>query len=47
MHDDLYEDDDFYEQEVCECELDWTCGLHAGQPTPEDRIATAWSHDHP
>lgn len=37
-----YEDDD-YEDEMCECELDWRCSLHSHLPTPEDLIATAWS----
>lgn len=40
---DCPEDLDDYEPEMCECELDWSCGLHAHQATPEDRIATAWS----
>lgn len=39
--------DEFEEQEVCECELDWSCGLHSHLPTPEDRLATHWSQDHP
>jgi hypothetical protein len=26
-------DDDPYYDEVCECEQDWSCHLHAGQPT--------------
>lgn len=31
----------------CECELDWSCPIHAHQPTSEDRIATYWSENHP
>jgi hypothetical protein len=27
----IYPDEPYYE--VCECEQDWRCGLHAGQPT--------------
>jgi len=33
--------------EMCECELDWSCPMHAHLPTPEDRIATDWSTSNP
>jgi hypothetical protein len=39
-----YEDDE-YDGQMCECELDWCCPMHRHLPTPEDRIATAWSRD--
>jgi len=38
---------DDYEPIPCECELDWCCPQHSDLPTPEDRLATYWSQDHP
>ena len=40
----MFEDDD-YEDEMCECEIDWNCGKHGYSETPEDIIATNWSKD--
>ena len=34
-------DDDLDEQEVCECELDWRCGLHRGMFTPLELLNDA------
>ena len=28
---------------VCECELDWRCGLHAGQYTPLELMNDDWA----
>lgn len=29
--------------EVCECEWDWRCGLHAGQYTPQELSNDEWA----
>jgi hypothetical protein len=42
MSDNDFDDDSYYD-EMCECELDWCCGLHRHLATPEDRLATAWA----
>jgi hypothetical protein len=36
-------DEDEPEFQLCECELDWRCPLHRGQPTPLELQNDAWA----
>lgn len=32
-----------FDPDVCECELDWRCGLHRGQYTPLELMNDEWA----